>query len=500
MLPANFSQPKFFRSLILLILGFSSGLPLALTSGTLQAWATVEKVDLMTIGFMSLIGQAYVFKCLWAPAMDRYKLPWLGRRRGWLVLTQVALGGLIAVMGCLNPAKQLSLLTVFAFLVAFFSASQDIVFDAWKSDTLAPAERGKGAAISVLGYRLAMLVSGGLALWLADRYLGWQKTYWLMALLMLPGIITTYLAREANYPDAKTLSLVEAITFPLQDFFKRNNVWLMITLIICYKLGDAFASTLAGPFLIRGLNFSVADVGLVNKTLGLVATISGALYAGCLMQKMSLFRSLMLFGILQAIANLCYWLLAVTPPHLASMGMAVFVENLCSGMGTAAFVALLMALCHSGYSATQFALFSALSAVARVYVGPFAGWLADSWGWAWFYAFSIAAGIPGLIILYFSRSSLNHAQDNLFATRTRWLAGYHYLSRCFYLGCLSLTGWILLLLLDYLKLPIPTWLTGLLFMLGLGVIVLTVITGVVLDCLSLRKKANAGAIAGNEAS
>ena len=185
---------------VLLLLGFASGLPLALTAGTLQAWMTVENVDLKTIGFFSLVGQAYVFKFLWSPMMDRYTPPFLGRRRGWLLVTQLALIAGIIAMGFMQPSRDLTLLAALAVLVAFCSASQDIVFDAWKTDVLPPEERGSGAAITVLGYRLAMLISGGLALWLADRYLGWQATYWLMALLMLPGLIATLLAKEPAAP------------------------------------------------------------------------------------------------------------------------------------------------------------------------------------------------------------------------------------------------------------------------------------------------------------
>ena len=181
---------------LLLLLGFSSGLPLALTSGTLQAWMAVENVDIKTIGFFSLVGQAYVFKFLWSPLMDRYTPPFLGRRRGWLLLTQLLLIVAIALMGFMQPSRDLTLLASLAVLVAFCSASQDIVFDAWKTDILPAEERGSGAAISVFGYRLAMLVSGGLALWLADRYLGWQAIWWLMAAMMVPGVIATLLAKS----------------------------------------------------------------------------------------------------------------------------------------------------------------------------------------------------------------------------------------------------------------------------------------------------------------
>lgn len=233
---------------VLLLLGFASGLPLALTSGTLQAWMTVENVDLKTIGFFSLVGQAYVFKFLWSPMMDRYTPPFLGRRRGWLLVSQLALVGGIIAMGFLQPGRDLTLMAALAVLIAFCSASQDIVFDAWKTDILPPEERGSGAAITVLGYRLAMLISGGLALWLADRYLGWQATYWLMALMMVPGIIATLVASEPDTRISTPHSLRQAVVDPLKDFFQRNNAWLLITLIILYKLGDAFAASLTTTF------------------------------------------------------------------------------------------------------------------------------------------------------------------------------------------------------------------------------------------------------------
>ena len=423
---------------VLLLLGFASGLPLALTAGTLQAWMTVENVDLKTIGFFSLVGQAYVFKFLWSPMMDRYTPPFLGRRRGWLLVTQLALIAGIVAMGFMQPSRDLTLLAALAVLVAFCSASQDIVFDAWKTDVLPPEERGSGAAITVLGYRLAMLISGGLALWLADRYLGWQATYWLMALLMVPGLIATLLAREPEAPVREPHSLRQAVAFPLKDFFQRNNAWLLITLIILYKLGDAFAASLTTTFLIRGVGFSAGDVGLVNKTLGLLATIIGALYGGVLMQRLSLFRALMIFGVLQAVSNFAYWLLAVTPPHLWSMASAVFIENLCGGMGTAAFVALLMTLCNKSFSATQFALLSALSAVGRVYVGPAAGWLVELWGWPVFYTFTVVAAVPGLLLLWACRGTLQAMQHSgEFIKRSLWPQGYRWTVRLFAAGFAS---------------------------------------------------------------
>lgn len=476
---------------ILLLLGFASGLPLALTAGTLQAWMTVENVDLKTIGFFSLVGQAYVFKFLWSPMMDRYTPPFLGRRRGWLLVTQLALIAGIVAMGFMQPSRDLTLLAALAVLVAFCSASQDIVFDAWKTDVLPPEERGSGAAITVLGYRLAMLISGGLALWLADRYLGWQATYWLMALLMVPGLIATLLAREPEAPVREPHSLRQAVAFPLKDFFQRNNAWLLITLIILYKLGDAFAASLTTTFLIRGVGFSAGDVGLVNKTLGLLATIIGALYGGVLMQRLSLFRALMIFGVLQAVSNFAYWLLAVTPPHLWSMASAVFIENLCGGMGTAAFVALLMTLCNKSFSATQFALLSALSAVGRVYVGPAAGWLVELWGWPVFYAFTVVAAVPGLLLLWACRGTLQAMQHSgEFMKRSLWPQGYRWTVRLFAAGCTLLALWLLTLALRAADIWHSATLPTHLFEAGMALALLAVLLGVMLDWLALRKTAS----------
>ncbi|WP_394516807.1 muropeptide MFS transporter AmpG [Pantoea sp. SGAir0175] len=476
---------------VLLLLGFASGLPLALTAGTLQAWMTVENVDLKTIGFFSLVGQAYVFKFLWSPMMDRYTPPFLGRRRGWLLVTQLALIAGIVAMGFMQPSRDLTLLAALAVLVAFCSASQDIVFDAWKTDVLPPEERGSGAAITVLGYRLAMLISGGLALWLADRYLGWQATYWLMALLMVPGLIATLLAREPEAPVREPHSLRQAVAFPLKDFFQRNNAWLLITLIILYKLGDAFAASLTTTFLIRGVGFSAGDVGLVNKTLGLLATIIGALYGGVLMQRLSLFRALMIFGVLQAVSNFAYWLLAVTPPHLWSMASAVFIENLCGGMGTAAFVALLMTLCNKSFSATQFALLSALSAVGRVYVGPAAGWLVELWGWPVFYAFTVVAAVPGLLLLWACRGTLQAMQHSgEFMKRSLWPQGYRWTVRLFAAGCTLLALWLLTLALRAANIWHSATLPTHLFEAGMALALLAVLLGVMLDWLALRKTAS----------
>jgi PAT family beta-lactamase induction signal transducer AmpG len=295
--------------------------------------------------------------------------------------------------------------------VAFLSASQDIVFDAYSTDALHANERGVGAAVKVLGYRLAMLVSGGLALWLADRVMGWSHMYLLMAGLMGLAIIATLRSPEPEVAARPPRSLREAVAGPLKDFFSRRGAWALLALIVLYKLGDAFAGSLSTAFLIRGVGFSAGEVGIVNKTLGLLATIVGALYGGTLMVRLGLVRALVLFGVLQAVSNLAYWALAVTPAHLWSMAVAVGIENLCGGMGTAAFVALLMALCNRSFSATQYALLSALASIGRVYVGPTAGYLVQAYGWPTFYLMTVAFAFPGLIVLWLMRGTIGHYES-----------------------------------------------------------------------------------------
>lgn len=471
----------------MLILGFASGLPLALTSGTLQAWMTVENIDLKTIGFFSLVGQAYVFKFLWSPMMDRYTPPFLGRRRGWLLITQALLLLAIAAMGFLEPSSQLRWMAALAVVIAFCSASQDIVFDAWKTDVLPAEERGAGAAISVLGYRLGMLVSGGLALWLADRYLGWQGMYWLMAALMIPCMIATLLAPEPDDVIPVPRTLEQAVAEPLRDFFGRNNAWLILLLIVLYKLGDAFAMSLTTTFLIRGVGFDAGEVGVVNKTLGLIATIIGALYGGVLMQRLTLFRALLIFGILQGVSNAGYWLLSVTDKQMVSMAAAVFFENLCGGMGTAAFVALLMTLCNKSFSATQFALLSALSAVGRVYVGPLAGWFVEAHGWPQFYLFSVVAAVPGLILLLVCRRSLEYTQrTEQFMPRRDYPAAYRVALRMLMTGCLVLGMWLLVLIINAVtSLALPF--ADVLLDVGALLAVTGILFGAVLDYLALRR-------------
>ena len=390
------------RVVTVLFLGFSSGLPLALSGGTLQAWLTVEDVDIKTIGLFSLVGLPYTLKFLWSPLMDRFVIPIFGRRRGWIALTQLALIGLILGMSVTSPQNGLWFLALLAFCLTFVSASQDVAIDAYRTEVLRERERGMGAAVSVTGYRVAMLVSGALALILSE-YLGWRATYMLMALIMSIGVVAVWLGPEPEDPGTPPASMKDAVEGPFKEFFSRTGVWSLLALIVLYKLGDAFAGSLTTTFLIRGVNFSVGEVGAINKGMGLASTIIGALFGGVLMARLRLFKALLIFGILQAVSNLSFMVLALVGKSYPLMIFTIAFENLAGGMGTAAFVAFLMILCNHSYTATQFALLSALASLGRVFVGPLSGVLVDGMGWTVFFFTTFLFALPGLVLLWVMR-------------------------------------------------------------------------------------------------
>ena len=407
------------RLAVILALGFSSGLPLALTGGTLQAWMTVEGVDLSTIGVFTLVGIPYVWKFLWAPAMDRFVPPFLGRRRGWLLVTQLALAAGIALMAFLSPRADLAAIAWVALFVAFASASQDIVVDAYRTDVVSREERGLAGALGVVGYRLAMLVSGALALVLVSGSgwipaLGWRNTYLIMAVLMAVGVIASFWGEEPSTAPAAPRTLRDAVVEPLREFFSRPRAGWILVLLVLYKLGDAFAGSLTTAFLLRGAGFSLDDVGYVNKAVGLAATIAGALFGGTLMVRLGLFRALLGFGILQGVAILSFMWLALAGKSYPIMVLAVGLENITSGMGTAAFVALLMALCDHRFTATQYALLSALAAIGRVFIGPAAGYATDprylGLSWAVFFFWAFVSAIPGLVLVWLLRDEIARAE------------------------------------------------------------------------------------------
>ncbi|HEY4715724.1 MAG TPA: MFS transporter [bacterium] len=386
------------RIAVIAFLGFSSGLPLALTSGTLQAWMATSGVDIRTIGIFSLVGLPYTLKFLWSPLMDRFVPPWLGRRRGWIILTQFLLIFGIAGMASVSPENAPLLMAGLALIVAFSSASQDTVVDAYRTDVLLEKERGIGAGIFVTGYRIGMLVSGALALIFSD-HIGWRNTYLIMAGAMTIGVAS---ALSGTEPDGKInppKTLQEAIWAPLKDYFSRRGAFMLLLLITLYKLGDAYAGSLTTVFLIRGVGFSPSEVGIINKGLGLASLIAGAILGGTLMVKVGLFNSLLFFGFLQCVSNLSFMLLAWMGKSYGMLIFTVAFENLCGGMGTSAFVALLMTICNRSYSATQYALLSSIAAIGRIIIAPTSGFLVESFGWAIFFFITTIAALPGLFVL-----------------------------------------------------------------------------------------------------
>jgi len=394
------------RIAVMVLMGFSSGLPIALTASTLQAWMTVAGVQLRTIGIFGLVGLPYILKFLWSPFMDRFVPPVLGRRRGWIILTQLSLMAGIGAMAFGSPTDGPWTVAALALLVAFTSASQDIVVDAYRTDVLHETERGAGVAVFVTGYRIAMLVSGALALILSDL-IGWRSTYLLMAGLMSVGIGAAFFGPEPEHAVVPPKDLQEAVWGPLKDFFSRRSALMILLLIVLYKLADAYAGAMTTPFLLRGLGFTATEVGTVNKAFGLAALIAGATIGGTMMVRLGLFRSLLAFGIFQAVSILSFVLLALAGKSYALMIIAIALENFAAGMGTTAFLSLLMGLCNQRFSATQYALLSSLASLGRIFIAPTSGYVAESTGWPVFFLISTLAGIPGLILLWRLRADIS---------------------------------------------------------------------------------------------
>jgi PAT family beta-lactamase induction signal transducer AmpG len=406
------------RLLVTLLLGFSSGLPIALCTSTLQAWLTVSGVSLMTIGFATLIGQPYVYKFIWAPAFDRYLPPLLGRRRGWIMLLQVGIALTLVWMALLDPKTHLVLLATLALLLAFLSSSQDINIDAYRTDLLLPEERGFGAAMVSGGYRVAMLVSGGLALVLAQLY-GWRDTYIVMAGLMIVQVLATWWGPEPIIAAKPPATLAKAIVEPFKEFFNREAAIAILIFVVIYKLNDALALSLGSTFLLRGIGFNLADVGAIYKTVGITSGLLGAFAGGLWMRRLGLYRSLMFFGILQGLSNLAFMVLAMTGKNYFILVSAVFMENFCGGLASVVFLTFIMSLCNLRYTATQFAGLSALAAIGRVFVGPVAALMVKHMGWTEFYFWTAVIGIPSLVLLWWIRPHVDGAQQSMLAGSTK---------------------------------------------------------------------------------
>lgn len=397
------------RLFVILLLGFSSGLPIALTAGTLQAWFTTAGISIVAIGMLSLIGQPYVYKFLWAPLLDRYVPPFLGRRRGWLLITQVGLLFTIAAMAFGDPNTHPMILAGLALIVAVLSATQDIAYDAYRTEVTEPHERGLSSAVMSCGYRLGMIAAGGIALILA-QFTNWRITYLIMSSLMIIGLLATWIGYEANQAalDAKRpTNLFATIMESFREFLTRPYAWALLLLVVLYKFGDALSVSLTTPFLIRGLGFSLATVGTVNKVMGVIASILGVFLGGAIMMRVSLYRALLWFGVLQLVAILMLLILSIVGKSYFMLVVVIFTDSLFNGMGTAALMAFLMSLCDQRFTATQYALLSAVAAIGRVFIGPLAGVMVEHMGWPHFFVWSFMISLPSLLLLWWMREKIN---------------------------------------------------------------------------------------------
>jgi PAT family beta-lactamase induction signal transducer AmpG len=414
------------RVLVILFLGFSSGLPLLLVFSTLSVWLKLEGVSLAAIGAFSLVRTPYTFKFLWAPLIDRVPVPLLGgllgRRRAWALVTQGALMAAIFGMATTSPTETPGLTALFAVLVAFCSASQDIVIDAYRVEALADDEQGAGAGAIVLGYRFGMLAAGAGALWLA-AVLTWNEVYAVMGCLVIVGMATILLAREPKSggdAEAKTVeaekaavliaggtvpwlarvaaSLYAAVVAPFRDYMTRPGWLAALLFIMLYKLGEAYLGVMANPFYIE-MGFTTVEIADVSKVFGLGATIVGGLLGGILVSRYGVMASLMICGILQIPGTLMFVIQALVGHSLPMLMVTIAAENVTAGMATSAFVAYLSSLCNQSYTATQYALLSSFMAFARDVLSASAGWTAEMMGWVSFFSFSAVLAVPALLLL-----------------------------------------------------------------------------------------------------
>lgn len=383
--------------LVAMVMGFACGLPLLLTITVLQAWMKEEGVDLTVIGLMALVGLPYTVKFLWAPLFDRFTLPFLGRRRGWLLIAQIALTLSIAGLGFSDPVNAPWVLAFAAFLVTFFSASQDIVVDAYRREDLSDEELGLGSSMYVNGYRMGMLLASGGGLIMAD-YMPFSMVYLIMSACMLPGILTTLLAREPEVSAGTPRTMKHAVFDPLVDYFTRNGALWMLAFILMYKIGDTMASAMTTPFYLD-IGFSKTEIGTVVKLFGFWATVIGALTGGVIMLRMGINRALWIFGFLQAISTAGFAVLARIGYNIPALSAVIGFENLSSGMGTAAYMAFMASITNKKFTATQYALLTSLMGVPRVMASAPTGFFAKHMGWETFFILCALIAIPGMLLL-----------------------------------------------------------------------------------------------------
>jgi PAT family beta-lactamase induction signal transducer AmpG len=385
------------RLLVVTLHGFAAGIPFTLVNEVLQSWLTVEKVSIITIGLFAYVQIPYAWKFVWAPLLDRYRLPILGRRRGWIFLFQLLLLISIIVMGFANPASSLRLTMLAALLVAFFSASHDIVVDAYRADVLLPEERGPGSSYYVIFYRLASFFAGGIALILAD-HISWTAVYALMSGTMAVGVFATLIAPEVDTDITPPSSLWQATWLPLKEFFGRAAAIEVLVFALIYKIDANIAQALMSTFFLKS-GFTLTQLGAIRKTASLVGSLAGTAVGGFAMVKLGMKRSLWVFGLLQGIVGICFVTMTYVGRSQTMLAVTVFSEFFFSGMATAAYAAFFLAICNRRYSATQYALLTSLMAQTRILIQAQMGFLQAAVGWRNYFLISIIAMIPGLLLL-----------------------------------------------------------------------------------------------------
>jgi PAT family beta-lactamase induction signal transducer AmpG len=394
------------RLMAVLLLSFASGLPYNLTSFTVQAWLASEGLDIKTIGIFTLVTVPYLFKFLWAPFLDRYLPPILGRRRGWILIYQLCLSIAIAFMGFCSPTKDLYVLGAAAVLVAILSASQDIVIDAYRVDAIPVSERGLAAAVQSFGYRTASMLAGAVLVLIA-AHLGWRLAFLMVACLMAATTLGTLWAPEPEVPGQPPRTLGDAVWHPLRALFSQKGAWGFVALVLLYKVGDAFALSLYSAFMIKGVGFSLDELSIAGKVNMTISSMIGVAFGGWVYMRWGTFKSLLIFGIGQALTNLMYVWLALAGKKVWLLVLATSLDTGIGGMGLAAFVAFLVSLCSANYSATQYALLSALASVPSKVMGYVAGIVVSNIGWAKFFVVTCLTAVPGLILLLILRVPLN---------------------------------------------------------------------------------------------
>jgi PAT family beta-lactamase induction signal transducer AmpG len=383
--------------LVAFVMGFSSGLPLLLTIGVLQAWMKEGGVDLAWIGLITLVQIPYSWKFIWAPILDRFTPPFLGRRRGWLLVAQLALISAIVGLGYSDPVNKAGMMVVAAMLVAFFSASQDIVIDAYRREDLPDEELGLGSSMYIYGYRLGMLLASGGGLIMAD-HMSFSMVYMIMAVCLLPGVLTTLLTPEPKVSSGVPQTMREAVIHPLVEYFSRNNaVWILV-FILFYKIGDTMASAITTPFYLD-IGFSKTEIGAVVKVFGTGATLAGAFLGGIILLRMGINRSLWIFGVLQALSTAGFAILARIGYSVSVLSGVIAFENLSSGMGTAAFVAFMASITNKKFTATQYALLTSLIGIPRAMASSVTGFMVKYIGWESFFVMCALIAIPGMLML-----------------------------------------------------------------------------------------------------